>query len=158
MQTLEAIWCADPALWLPLLWVLLTLLASLLFRLSRGKPLLARPPERALFVERWRSGRNRSNWLGLFGGANNCLMVAASREQLIILPQFPFSLLFMPELFGLELRARTSDVIEARIETRRFGSVLLLRVRQPEGAEQVFELWLRDPAALIRLLPSGQGQ
>src|SRR4051812_1216237 len=90
-------------LWLVLLlWVAAAVTASVFFRLSRGKPILFFSVPNAVFQERTASGRSNDRWWRQPGGASNCLVVAITRDRLVIRPFFPFNLLFLPESYGLE--------------------------------------------------------
>lgn len=107
------------ATWMPLLWIALLIAVSLLFRLTRGLDVFARPLPEAVFVERWRSGRTG---LGLFAGlpagfgrARNCLMFSVNRERLRVQSHFPFTLMFLPELIGLPLDVPLSQVRDATL-------------------------------------------
>ncbi len=87
---------------LPLLWIAGVVLASARFRSARGKPIFPAVPDNALYAERWGSGRNLSAFPGKLGGANNCLIIAVTPDSLMVVPRFPFTLMFLPETFGLE--------------------------------------------------------
>jgi hypothetical protein len=47
---------------------------------------------------------------GRFGGASNCLIIAVTRDELVVSPRFPFNLMFLPEIYGLELQVPKSLV------------------------------------------------
>jgi hypothetical protein len=93
--------------WFPFLaigWILLVVSASIVFRRSRGKPVFTSVPSDALFVDKRASGR----W------ASNCLLVAVTDQALSVVPKFPFNLMFLPEIYGLERTIPLRDIREAR--------------------------------------------
>ena len=88
----------------PLVWILLWVVASIIYRSSRGKAILPSKPKNSLFCEGWASGHSNTNIFTKLGGARNCLLVAVTPDALIIQPRFPFNLMFLPEIYGLEYR------------------------------------------------------
>ncbi len=81
--------------WFPFLavgWIVFVIGVSIVFRRSRGKPLFPKVPVDAIYVEKSASGR----W------ASNCLLVAVTQKALSVVPKFPFNLMFLPEVYGLE--------------------------------------------------------
>ena len=83
-------------------WVALAIGASIAFRKKRGKPIFPKAPPAALFSERGCSGRSLDTPWGRIGGARNCLLVSLTPERLVIIPTFPFNLIFLPEVYGLD--------------------------------------------------------
>jgi hypothetical protein len=96
--------------WLAPLWILGWIGISIVFRLTRGKSIFPKRPEGTLFYEGWASGRSLATLWGRFGGARNCLMIAVTPQELIVAPRFPFNLMFLPEIYGLEARVSLSQV------------------------------------------------
>ena len=96
-------------------WVLLVVLASIIFRLNRGKPIAPKSPANALFAERRASGGSG------FGGASNCLLVFVTHTELAVTPTFPFTLMFVPEFYGLEATLSPHQIADAIIIRRRWG-------------------------------------
>lgn len=84
--------------------------ASILFRRFRGKPIYPRMPANAVFAERSVSGYSHRNALTKIGGAHRCLIVTIANGRLTIVPQFPFNLLFLPEIYGLEVDVPLASV------------------------------------------------
>lgn len=87
----------------PFLWIGGWIAASVWFRRSKGKPIVPHVPQDAAFYEDGCSGRSLRNGLTRIGGARNCLLVYVADEQLRVVPRFPFTLMFLPEIFGLDL-------------------------------------------------------
>lgn len=99
--------------WLPFLpigWIALVIAVSIAFRRSRGKQLVPKSPPDAIFSERGCSGRSLDTPWAKLGGARNCLLVALTPERIVISPVFPFNLMFLPEIFGLDHSIRFSDI------------------------------------------------
>jgi len=75
------------------------------------------------------------------GGGRNCLLVYVADGALTIIPVFPFNLMFLPEIYGLETTAPISDVKVSYVSGL-FGKRLLLTI---EGLrQQRFEVQLHD--------------
>jgi hypothetical protein len=92
-----------PLLFLAWAWVAGVIVASAVIRRRRGKPLFPRVPADASYAERWASGASQRSWVTRLGAASNCLMVAVTPKMLIVTPRFPFNLMFLPEIYGLDL-------------------------------------------------------
>ncbi|WP_395327299.1 hypothetical protein WBP06_10660 [Novosphingobium sp. BL-8H] len=88
---------------LSFLWIAAVIIGSALFRRSRGKPLFPKAPENAQFAEKGRSGRSLGGLISRVGGARNCLLVFVCDDRLIVTPQFPFNLMFLPEIYRLDV-------------------------------------------------------
>ena len=134
---------------LPPLWIGGWITASILYRRSRGKPIFPRTPDGALYSERMASGANNSHWLGRIGGASRCLILSVtSRRDLIITPYFPVNLMFLPEIYGLEVRAPVSSIREIKAQRWFFMESLVIDL----GDGRSFRLFLRDPVAFRQAL------
>lgn len=120
-------------------WIILALAGSALYRRLHDKPIVPRAPATSLFVEKWAS----SLW------ANNCLIVAATRELLLVTPRFPFTLLFLPEIYRLEHRIPIRTIRKV-IRRRRTLSNNIIITHGPD--ERRLRLRLRDPDGLIAVL------
>jgi hypothetical protein len=133
------------------LWIALVILASVFYRRSKGKPIFRPHIERPLFLETWRSGRSLRSLITRLGGAQHCLWVAVNDSTLFVAPHFPFNLMFMPEINGLEYAVK-GDAI--RSVERRGGLLDRKRVRvsvaRVSGADEAFEVSLRDPDGFVR--------
>lgn len=132
---------AETLRWFPMLWIGGAITASLIWRRINGKPIFAPKASDAVFVERRTSGRARSG-VRAIGGARNCLTVAVTRNELLVAPHFPFTLMFLPEVWGLEHRVPLSRVKSVASRHGLFGpdvevvfedgSGLVLRLRKPD--------------------------
>ena len=132
----------DPfPVWFPFLavgWIVFVIGASVAFRRSRGKPLFPKVPVNAIYSEKSASGR----W------ASNCLLIAVTQEALSVVPKFPFNLMFLPEVFGLERTIPVRSIRNVR-PLRGFGvgnnvavdygeAELRLKVRNPQAFLDAF--------------------
>jgi hypothetical protein len=125
----------------PVAWLAVWVVSSIIYRRMSGKPIFPRVPDSAVFAEAWRSGRSLKNVLTSIGGASNCLLVYVADGALTIVPVFPFNLLFLPEVYGLETTVPISDVKVSDVDGL-FGKRLLLTI---EGSRKGrFELRLND--------------
>ncbi len=136
----------------PVLWIAGWITASILYRRQRGKPIFPRIPADAIFKERTASGYSLRNFLMRFGGASNCLLVAVTERELIVTPFFPFNLLFLPELYGLEYRAPNSSVQITRSGGGFAGRWIQLEIARVNDDPLRFALRLRKPDAFIAAL------
>jgi hypothetical protein len=129
-----------------LLWVLAGVLASVVHRRSKGKPILFHGVPDATFVETSASGHSNRTWYTRLGGASRCLVVAVTGGRVIIRPRFPFNLMFLPEIYGLEYEVPVTQI--ARIEQGRWGRVRVV-FQHPEGTQDL-TLVLRKPQEFIQ--------
>ncbi|MBS0410209.1 MAG: hypothetical protein JSR86_09865 [Proteobacteria bacterium] len=127
--------------------------ASVVYRKRRGKPIFPRPPNDAIFVERTASGASRKNLLTRIGGASNCLVVAVCPDRVVISTWFPFSLMFLPEIYDLEFDIPLQAIRQVR-ETRLMVLLrsFLLTFALPDGRERTIHLRLRNPDAFLAAL------
>lgn len=130
-------------------WVVACLVASVVYRRRRGKPIRSKAPAGSVYVERWTSGRSNRDLVARLGGATNCLLVAVTPDLLVVRPHFPFNLMFLPELFGLELEIPRSAI--ARVEHKRgfFCSTVAVNFRAADGRPSSVELRLRNAAEFL---------
>lgn len=132
-------------------WLLLVILASVGYRRIKSKPLFRPRFEYPRFLETWCSGHSCRSVITRLGAARNCLWVAVDENSLRVGPHFPFNLMFLPEVFGMEYNV-PGDAVRS---VERIGGLLTpkrLRIsveRQP-GSEESFEVSLRDPDAFVR--------
>jgi hypothetical protein len=123
--------------------------ASVIYRRTSNKPIFPSVPESADFSETWRSGRSLKNFLTSIGGARNCLLVYVSQGTLTIVPMFPFNLMFLPEIYGLEITAPVGAVSIAERDGP-LGKRVLLTIGGAE--EQRLEISLNDLQAFQKAL------
>jgi hypothetical protein len=127
--------------------------ASVLYRRARGKPIMSWDVPDAVFIERTASGHSNRTWLTKLGGAHRCLVVAVTGTRLIIRPRFPFNLMFLPEVYGLEHDIEPDRVTQAQLELGRGGSsAVRLEFRDPDDTPQDVTLYLRNPAEFVKAL------
>ena len=134
--------------------LLLTLaVSSVLYRLSKAKPLLKPDFPYARFTETWSSGRSDRNMLARLAAAKNLLWIVVTRDHLHVSPHFPFNLMFLPEAFGWDHRIpgkTIMDVRETSYDSDQHG--VLIRYRHATGDEERLELQVSDIPALMKAL------
>jgi hypothetical protein len=139
----------DPASWgswswviIPLSygWIALWIGASIVYRRGKGKPIFPRAPADAVFVTRAGSGRSLKNLITRIGGARNCLLIAVTPTDLEVTPWFPFNLMFLPEIYGLECRVPLADLSAVRRESRLFARIAVIEFNDPSGRPCAVEL------------------
>jgi len=127
----------------PLVWILLWVVASIIYRKSRGKAILPSKPKSSLFYEGWASGHSNRNIFTKLGGASNCLLVAVTPDSLIIQPRFPFNLMFLPEIYGLEYRILRLNIRTVEKKGRIFGKGVEIQFIDVDGSERSVRLYLK---------------
>lgn len=132
----------------PFIWIIGWVGVSVIYRLRVGKPLFPRIPGDAIVSQRLASGRNRRNWLIGLGRARNCLNVAVTRNELLVSPMFPFNLMFLPEIYGLEVRLPLSSITSVERTASLWGEMLTVHF----GDKGPLDLRLRDPDSFERAL------
>jgi hypothetical protein len=130
----------------PFLWIAAVIMASVLYRLKVGKLVFPRAPKTAVFSEAWASGRSLKNFLTRMGGARNCLLVYVADGMLTVVPLFPFNLMFLSEIFGLEISVPTAMVGVEKVDGL-FGKRLRISLEGP--IQEQMELSLRNPDGLL---------
>lgn len=131
-------------------WIVLAVAISISFRKRRGKPLFPEAPADALFSERRCSGRSLQTPWARIGGARNCLLVVVTPEKLIVTPLFPFNLIFLPEIYGLDQNIDLSAVCEVVDRKGIFGRTATLTYAGPKVGR--IELRLRHHEAFLSTL------
>lgn len=127
--------------------------ASIVYRRSRGKPIMFRGLREAAFVERNASGHSNRTWVTKLGGARGILVVAVSGERLILCPRFPFNLMFLPEIYGLEHDVPVDRVTRAEIELGHGRSTSVrLEIRDPDDTPRDVTVYLRNPGDFVKAL------
>jgi len=127
----------------PLLWISLCVVASVVYRRSRGKAIWPSKPENCMFYESWTSGHSNSSIFTKLGGARNCLLVAVTPDSLVIQPQFPFNLMFLPEIYGLEYSIPALNIRAVAERGRILGRGVEVEFIDLDGGEKSVRLYLR---------------
>lgn len=143
---------------IPLGWLALVVTVSILFRRSRGKPILFFSVPNALFQERAASGHSNDTWWRRLGGASGCLVVALTVDRLVIRPFFPFNLMFLPEMYGLEVDVPRADVTTATVEPGLFRPSVRVGFRDENQTNREMSLYLRNPDEFLRLVGPSSGR
>lgn len=138
------------------LWVVGWAVVSIFYRRSRGKPIVFRSVANAVFAENTASGHSNRSWWTKLGGASRCLVVAVTENRLIIRPTFPFNLMFLPEIYGLEHDIPTDRVTHVDVKSGRSGSVRVT-FRDLDGESHDVTLYLRNPVGFVNALAKHTG-
>jgi hypothetical protein len=85
-----------------------------LYRLQKTKPIMRADFPQPRFSGLWCSGRSDRNALARVVFAKNILWVIITKNELHVSPHFPFSLMFLPEAFGLDHRVPGKNIIDVR--------------------------------------------
>ena len=125
-------------IWFAPAWVVFFVVLSALMRGRRGKPIVPKVPASAVYAERSASG----------GMASNCLIVAVTPDALVVTPRFPFNLMFLPEIYGMDHVIPLSMIREATAEGSGKSQVAIAF----RDNRRSLRLKVRDPAALLAAL------
>ena len=126
--------------WVPILWIGGWIAASIAWRRRRGLPIYPRVPPGAVFSRQWISGSSQRDIITHLGGARGCLMVAVTRDRLIIRPNFPFNLMFLPQVYDLEHDIARTDILSADLRPGLLGPLALIAFRRSDGRTRIVEL------------------
>lgn len=132
----------------------LTLAASsILYRLSKVKPLLKPDFPDSRFSETWSSGQSSRNFLARLAGAKSFLWIIVTKDHLHASPHFPLNLMFLPEAFGWDHRVPGKTILDVR-ETSPASQQrrVLIRYRHATGDEERLELQVSNVPALMKAL------
>lgn len=135
---------------IPILWIAGIGAVSILLRRSKGKPIFPQIKPDATFGERGCSGRSLKGLLSMIGGATNCLMVMVRHQRLVIVPQFPFNLMLLPEVNGLEVNVPLDAITAVRPVTSFFRKALRIEFSTPGLAP--FDVIVDDERGLLNAL------
>ncbi len=127
-------------------------LSVIVYRRIRHRPIFFFSVPEARFVEALASGYSNDRWWRRFGGVRNCLVVAVTANRLVIRPWFPFTLMFLPEVCGLEFDVALTDVFSVTVHKGVFKSFVRVRFRNGSARGDV-TLILRQPDGFLALLP-----
>jgi hypothetical protein len=139
------------AAWVPLIWLALVVVGSALVRRSRRKPVFFFSVANAIFQEHRASGCSTDSWWRRLGGARNCLVVAVTPERLIIRPHFPFNLMFLPEIYGLEFDVPRASVTEVIADHSFLRRRVRIAFRDEDQTLRTMSLFLKRPDAFLGL-------
>jgi hypothetical protein len=123
--------------WLVPVWIAFWILLSVVLRRVRAKPVIPEVPQNAVYSERGASG----------GMASNCLIVAVTPEALMVTPRFPFNLMFLPEMYGMEHNISRSAITGVSAIAS-WGSNVTISRRDGDD----LKLKVRDPASFVAAL------
>jgi len=138
--------------WIPIapwVWIAGVLVASIIVRRRQGKPIFPRAPKGAVFSEHMASGWS-DGWRAL-GGARNCLTIWINRDTLTIVPFFPFNLMFIGAVWGLEQSIPRRDVLNVERRSGILRETIIVTYRQNLETRR-FTLVLRKSEVFVRLL------
>ena len=80
------------------------------------------------------------------------MMVAVTNDSIVVQPTFPFNLLFLPEIFGLELNVDKAGVRILKEEKLIFGRAVVLEFVTADQLTQSIELQLRGMDQFLNAL------
>ena len=126
--------------------------ASIVYRLQKSKPIMKSEFSEPRFSEKWCSGRSDRNALARLAVAKNILWVTVTNKELHVSPHFPFSLMFLPEAFGLDHRIPGRTILDVQVSSTLLGPSVLVKYRHATGDEENLELWLNDAPTLRSIL------
>jgi len=144
---------AESLPFLGLAWVLFVAVLSGIYRANKGKPVFFWSVPSAQFIVHFASGHSGRSLLSALAGANSCLVVAIANGRFIVRPWFPFNLLFLPEIYGIECDVPLDWVVSAECPDSRFSVRRIVVQYHDEFLQtRTLSLRFRDPERLLSLL------
>lgn len=128
---------------------------SVVYRLQKTKPIMKTDFPETRFIETWCSGRSNRNILARLAGAKKFLWVVVTKDYLHVSPHFPFSLMFLPEAFGLDHQVPGKSIIDVRHTS--VEHAVLIRYRHATGDHEILELTVKNVPALVKALAAIRG-
>lgn len=139
--------------YLGLAWVAFIALLSAAYRTNKGKPVLFWTISDAEFIVHFASGHKGRSLFYSLGGASSCLVVAVAHGRFVVRPWFPFNLMFLPEIFGLECDIPLDRVVSVELPFSRFSvRRIMVRYRDEFLQDHSLSLRFRDPERLMERL------
>lgn len=124
-------------------WVGIIIVASIIYKVKSGKKLKPIDLGEILYQENGVSGSSHKSILTRLGGARNCLLVTATKNEIDIHPSFPFNLMFLPEIYDLKHRIAVKDIkIIQRVEHVIGKSSIKIEYLQNGRESKAVELYL----------------
>jgi len=133
------------------LWVFVCTVFMLWRRKIRGPHFPDRSEVNILFEERWTSGSSHKSRYTRLGGANNCLRVTVTDDELWVAPHFPFSA--FAAQFDLDHRVRR----DAITNVEQNGRMIHVTFAVDDGVERLIVLRLRNADRFCAVLQSDVG-
>ena len=137
---------------LAVIWLPIVIALSIAYRHWLGKPVFFFGIRDAEFQERGASGHIADNWWRRLGGASGCLVVAVHQQRLIVRPWFPFNLMFLPEIYGLEHDVPLDCVVSVQVEDAFWRQRVRIVFFDGRGATRELVVWLKHADAFAHLL------
>ena len=137
-------------------WFSLLIIASVVHRRAKGRPILSWSVPGARYFHRFASGHSHKSFFTKLGGASNCLIVAVTNDRLIVRPFFPFTLMFLPEFYALDVDVPLSSVEGAELKKGALHQRVHIWFRDSDGQRQEFTVMTKEPDKLLSFLPSAE--
>jgi hypothetical protein len=120
-------------------WCVIAMSYMLWRRRIRGPHFPDRRQVTVLYDEKWTSGRSLKSLFTRLCGANNCLRVTVTDQELWVTPHFPFSA--FASKFDLDHRVRRGHIANVA----RNGKTIVVNFAGPDEKTKSVELRLRRP-------------
>jgi hypothetical protein len=133
-------------------WIVLVIVASLIYRSRKQKQLPDIPDADLRFSELGASGRSYKNFITKLGGARGCLVVKLGRQGLLVRPFFPFNLMFLPEIYDLEHFIPREKIRNVKPVKGFFGKYVLIDFETERGQQKRIELRLRKQDEFLKAM------
>jgi len=103
-----------------------------------------------MFSEKTASGRSHKSIFTRYGGANNCLKIIITNEELWITSWFPFSLLI--EKFDLEHRIKKDQITDIEQLKKMTKNSFIIHFKTDDNSEKTIELYPKDSNAFAQAI------
>jgi len=131
-------------------WIILVILASIIYKRRKGKSLPVIDSQKVLYRESGASGSSHKNFLTRLGGARGCLVVTTTKNEIDIRTFFPFNLMFIPEIYDLQHRIPVQQIRNIERVKHMIGkdSLKIDFIDQGRGSKTI-ELYLGNPEKFL---------
>ncbi len=133
----------EPSFGLIFGWLAFVVVASVVVRKLRGKPIWY-PPANGRFVERMVSGVSHKAWYTRMARVRNALVVVVTDEHLLVRPFFPFNLMFLAEIYDLEHQIPLDRIESVEAVRRSFRPGLEVTYRRQDNTQSKLTLHLSN--------------
>jgi hypothetical protein len=128
-------------------------MASLFYRLTKGKPIFMSKFSEVYFNENWRSGHSDRRFSSGLTQAPGILWIVVVQNRLQVSPHFPFTLAFAAEALGWDHLVPGNSILDVRVVSSGTAAASVkIRYRHLTGDEETLHLVVQDREAFLAAL------
>ena len=128
-------------------------MASLFYRLNKGKPIFKSGFSEVYFNENWCSGHSDRRFTSGLNQAPGILWIVVAPGRLQVSPHFPFNLAFVAEALGWDHLVPGNSILDVRlVSSGTAAASVKIRYRHLTGEEETLHLVVQDREAFLAAL------